>query len=128
MSELRIILTVLIFCLFGSAIYWKRHWIDKKLQKTWAIPVLLLFATASFLVISIFFEYLFDERPINWEKALHIYGVFSQTSSAYSAAVLGGYIISDATDFNAYNVSISNFADFLPIIEKTKQTDNEHTS
>lgn len=106
MGTLRIILTILIFCSVGGVIYWKRHWIDKKLQKTWAILLLLVFAIVAFLVISIFFEFLFNKRPMTWENMLRIYGVFSQTSSAYSPPD------ASAIDY-VYNLLLSIIGAFL---------------
>lgn len=84
MSGLRIIFTLLIFISVGVAIYWKRHWIDKKLQKTWTALILLIFLIVAFLGVSFFFEFLLPGRPFDWENILRVYGMFSQTLSAYS--------------------------------------------
>lgn len=106
MSELRIIFTILIFFGAGCFIYFKRHWIDKKLQKTWAIPCLLILAIFFFMGISGILGVFFDDRPFSWENMLRLYGVFSQTSSAYTPP--------DASDADyLYNLLLSMLGAFL---------------
>lgn len=78
------LLPLIVFIVAIGVVFLQRDWFDKKLFYTWVIPGLLVLAILAFVVVSIAIDCLIYEREFNLLTFLRIYGVFSQTSTAYT--------------------------------------------